>query len=548
MSVQNINLVLIKAVELLKQNNLIESKKIISELLKTHPKNFFALNIMGAIHDSSGEYQQALNSYNKAIEIKSDYSEAWSNKAMTLYKLKHFNEAIDHYSKVIELKSDNAETWYNRGLIYQELKKYELAIHDYNKAIELIPNYHQAWCNKGNILFALRDYSCALEYYNKALQIKPNYPEALSNKGNALHWLNRFDDALNCYDKAIQIKPDYVEAWSNKGNTLHELGRYDEAIKHYDKAISINPNYAQAYSNKSHTKLLTGDFEDGWKLFDYRWKKKIFQEYRHSQINLLTSLENISGKKILVWCEQGLGDVVHFSRYIKKLINLKAIITFEIQEDLKKFFDGHFDCEITSKTEKHLKFDFQIPLLSLPKLFKTNIFNIPQSNTIKINSKLTDSIKKKLSISSKKTNIGFAITGNPDHKHNKKRSIPINFFKPLLNFGNFFLIQKEITKTDINFITLNKEIIFVGNQINNFLDTASIVDSMDLIISVDTSLIHLAGILSKRSFLLLSSSPDWRWLLNRDDSPWYPSVRIIRQKSYGNWESVIDQLTKELEK
>ena len=322
---------------------------------------------------------------------------------------------------------------------------------------------------------------------------------------------------------------------------LNELKRFDEALFHYDQAIKLKPDFADAYFNKALTKLSLGNFDEGWNLYQYRWKT--IQKYRHSNYKLLENISNLKNKKILVWHEQGLGDTVMFSRYVPKLIDLGAIVIFEVQKDLVLFFKDQFNCEINNEVDPLEVFDFQVPLLDLPKLFNTSIKTIPfNTSYLRVQYKSKEEWKKKLQLSKNKFNVGISISGQPSHKKNFMRSLPLKIMEPLFQKGNFFIIQKELNDEDKEFLNNHKDINFLGNKINNFLDTAAFVANMDLIISVDTSLIHLAGALGKKSFLMLSYSPDWRWLLDQSKTPWYKNIKIFRQKSLGDWDFVINQI------
>jgi hypothetical protein len=260
---------------------------------------------------------------------------------------------------------------------------------------------------------------------------------------------------------------------------------------------------------------------------------------------LLTSLSDVAGKKILVWPEQGFGDILQFARYIPKLTHLGAHVDFEIQESLVSLFQNQYSCNVVAKGGAIDAVDFQVPLGSLPLLFKTNLDSIPADVPyIRVAPQKVQEWKNKLPLSKDKLNIGIACSGNInfDLKHGNKRPIPLEHFSELAKQHNLFLIQKEIRETD-QIALKNLEMIHpLGDLINSFEDTAAIVENMDLIISIDTSLVHLAGALGKKTIVLLSWCPDWRWLTERSSSPWYPSATLVRQTSVGDWGSVMEQV------
>ncbi len=526
-------------------------------------------------------YEEAEQSFKKSLKIIPNRESTLTNLAATLIKLQKINEAIDvclqlissnpqnieahltlglanhqqkkysialdHYSEAIHLDPNYAEAWSNKGITLTCLSRHEEALSDFDQAIHLKPDYAEAWSNRGATLTCLNRYDQALSDFDQAIRLKPDYVEALSNKGNSLTHLNRYDEALSQFDLAIRLKPGYAEAWSNKGTTLTYLNRYDEALLQFDQAIYLKPDFYDPYWNKSVIHLRLGNFNEGWNLYTYKWQMKDSEPYRYNKFPELKSLDNLKNKNILIWHEQGLGDTIQFSRYIKELKKLEAQITFEVQKPLLNLFASQSECITTSEIDNKSKFDFQAPLLTLPKLFNTNFDTIPKPINLHICQQRIERWKTLLKLSKEKPNIGIAVSGNPNHKNDLNRSIPLSTILPLLNFGKFFLIQKNITEIDEKILRQHKEITFLGNEINDFVDSASIVMNMDLVISVDTSLIHLAGSLNKKSYLMLPWCPEWRWLMNRSDSPWYPSIKIFRQKELCDWGSVINQIKSELE-
>jgi tetratricopeptide (TPR) repeat protein len=505
-----------------------------------------ALYYLGSSQLKLNQYEKAAQSFKQSIEKAGVFFEALHDLATTYGHLGKTQEALSYYIDCLKINQNSYELHFNIARTLDHLKRYDEALSHYDQAIQLNPNYAEAWSNKGVTLHDLKRYDEALSHFDQAIQLNPNYAEAWSNKGNTLKDLKRYDEALSHFDQAIQLNPNYAEAWSNKGVTLQDLKRYDEALSHFDQAIQLRADFFDSYWNKSLALLTLGNFKDGWGLYTYRWKRTNADKYRYSNINKLESLDNLTNKNILVWYEQGYGDTIQFSRYIPKLIDLGANVTFEVQKPLSRIFTEQKKLVVTSEIKNHSNFDFQLPLLSLPKLFNSDIGSIPNPLPIQIKSEDISIWKKKLNLSDRKLNIGLAISGNRNHKNDSNRSMRIDDISPLLDVGEFFLLQKEINQFDLDNLNKKMNLNFLGKQIDDFLDTASIIMNMDLIISVDTSLIHLAGSLNKQSYLMLPWCPEWRWLLDRPDSPWYPSVKIFRQKYFGDWNSVIEDIKYEL--
>jgi Flp pilus assembly protein TadD len=464
----------------------------------------------GLAYLKNDKFLEAELHFLRSLDLIPDRVSTLTNLSATQIKLKKFSDARIHSQKAISLDKSNSEAYLNLGLIYQEEK----------------------------------NFTSALEFFDLSLKLNPSYPEALSNQGATLNELKRYDEALASYDKAISLKPEYHEAWSNRGVTLSELKRYDEALASYDKSISLKPDYSDAYWNQALSHLVTGNFESGWKNYEYRWKKTKAEPMRHQEFPLLTDLNEISGKNVLVWSEQGYGDTIQFSRFIEKLIELKADVIFEVQEPLKELFQNSFlHPKVISQEESTGVIDFQIPLVSLPLLFSTNFDNIPSTNSyIRADEENLIFWRDKLNSKNKKMNIGVACSGNKNHLNDKNRSMDLRFFEPIADKVNLFLIQKDLREKDQDFLSQYPDIKFLGEEIKSFNDSASIIQAMDLIITVDTSLAHLSGALGKRTFILLPWNPEWRWLLDRQDSPWYLSAKLFRQPNRDNWEEVIKEV------
>jgi tetratricopeptide (TPR) repeat protein len=552
--IDDIDILIKKAYENLKNKDKDAAKSILKKVLSINPLSFDANHILGVILGSQGRHNEAKSFLKKATEIDQDNYFAQFNYAKSLVEIGDNEGAIFYNQNAVRIDPKNKQAWVNYGVNLKNLKFYIQSLDCFEKALTIDPNYLEALVSKSDVLILEKKYKEALLTLDKALLINSSNIdiELLAviwiNRGVAFLELNKFSEALFSFNQAIHVNPNDHEAWSNKGVLLKNLKKNKEAEYCYDQAIKLKPDYAEAYFNKAAEKLAIGDFENGWNLYKYRWRKKDFEKYRYPQFKELESIYNLKNKKILIWYEQGMGDTIQFSRYIPKLINLGAIITFEIQKDLVPFFRTQFDCEITEKIATNQHFEYQTPLLNLPGLFKTSLNTIFSNQAyLKVNEKVID-WKKKLNLEKNKLNIGVSISGNPNHKENHIRSIPLENIKSLFQKANFYIIQKELNFIDMEFLKKNSEINFMGEKIINFSDTAAIVENMDLIISIDTSLIHLAGAIGKRSFLLLPWVSEWRWLMDRDDSPWYETIKIIRQKSMGDWSYVINKIEDEISK
>ena len=513
----------------------------------------------GGILHNMKRYQEAIQAYDQAIKLNKNYAEAYCNKAFTLFTIELFDKAIVECNKALEIKKIFPEAWVNLAVSYIGLKKFELALEYCEKALAVSENFIEALNSKGLCLFNLKQYEEANKIFDKILEMKKDFPEAIENKANILHVLKKYDEALILYDKAIENKKDYYKVLNNKGLLLHALGHikdkkyFNLAKDCYDAAIKIKSDYADTYWNKSLNQLTLGEFEEGWKNYEYRFKLEN-SEPQFIEIPRLENLNNLINKRILIWSEQGLGDSIQFCRYIDKILDLGAKVTFDTSKALTTLMSRRFNCEINETGKGIIKnnFDFQVPLLSLPMLFNTNLNNIPFSGAyLKTSKDKDDEWFKKLKLTKQKLNIAITCAGNPKYVADSERSGNLEIFYPLLNKVNLFLVQKEIKKEDEIFLKKYPQINFIGKDIDNFDDLASVMQNMDLVISTDTSIPHLAGAIGKKVFILLGKITDWRWMLDTRVSPWYESATLLRKKfnpknNTTDWSSAFEEIIKEL--
>ena len=486
------------------------------------------------------------------MAIKPDYADALNNRGITLQELKRFDEALASYDRVLAIKPDYAEALNNRGNTLQELKRFDEALASYDRALAIKPDYAEAHSNRGNTLQELKRLDEALASYDRALAIKPDYAEALNNRGNSLQDLKRLNEALASYDRALAIKPDYAEAFNNRGNTLQELKRLDEALASYDRALAIKPDYADALNNRGITRLLSGHFQEGWVDYEWRWQTKDFSTRRPKLDAPDWQGEDIAGRSILVFTEQGMGDVIQFARFLPLLARRGAKVTFGPPANLIRLLRPlGTQIELVGSLKSGKTYDFQCALMSLPLWFGTDLNSIPaQIPYLKPEADLAARWSRRIGDQGFK--IGIAWQGNPVGKIDQGRSYPLSELVPLARMPGVRLIslqkyhgldQLGHLPSDVTVETLGDD--FDGGQ-DAFIDTAAVMSHLDLIITSDTSIAHLAGTLGRRTWVALQYVPDWRWLLDRDDSPWYPSLRLFRQETHGDWKGVFSRMEKKL--
>ena len=489
--------------------------------------------------------EAAIESYSRAIALKPDYAEAYSNRGAALVALKQFSTAIDSYDQAIACKPDYAQAYFNRGNAFRELKRPQAALESYDQAIALKKDYALAHNNRGSALRELGRFEAALESYDEAIAYKANYAKAHNNRGNALSDMRQFRAALESYDQAIAFRADYAEAYNNRGSALRDLLQPLAAITCYDKAIALQPDFAKAQLNRSLCLLQMGDFEHGWKSYEWRWKDEAMQKaVRQFSQPLWLGAEPLHGKTILLHAEQGFGDTLQFCRYVRLVSDLGARVILEVQAPLAGLLAGLDGvAQVVKRGEPLPAFDCHCPLLSLPLAFKTRLDNLPVC--ARYLAPLPDKLAQwtaRLGEQSK-PRVGLVWSGSATHKNDRNRSVRLSEWLKFLPEGlQYISLQKETRAIDKETLALNPHIAHFDDDIRDFSDTAALCSLVDVVVSVDTSVAHLACALGKPVWIALPLNPDWRWLLERGDSPWYPSATLYRQETAGDWEDVFRRM------
>ena len=537
-----LDLMLNQALQAMQNGNFSGAEIILKRVIQAHPTNLAALNILGLASASQSKHREAVEIFKKAVRINNKDPGLHYNLAKALLESGNDADAIQHHRKTSELAPKNPDAWLNYGKSLSNLGRHQEAIEKYDRALSNQPNFAEAFLNKGASLKELKKYQEALDCAEKALILNESLAEAWSNRGVALKELRRYQEAIESYEKAISIKPDFYEAWLNRGSALSEIKNYDQALESYNQAINIKPDFYNAHCNKAFIQLLMGDFENGWVNYEHRWGITKAEPYRHANIARLKDVQEVKDKKILVWGEQGHGDTIQFVRYIQALQDRGAKVTLEVQPSLKELLATSItNCEVICPGDSSQKYDYEIPLMSLGLLLKTNLSSIPNKTPyLRTSATKLEFWSKNLRLKNDQLNIGIACSGFIGEKHFDNRLIDLDKFQPFADSANIFLIQKDLRPTDIAYLASQKSIRYLGNEIDSFEDTAAIIELMDAIVTIDTSIAHLAGALNKKTYLLLAWNPDWRWLQDRSDTPWYPSVNLIRQKSINSWDGCLD--------
>ena len=537
----------------LQQKKLAESQAIFEQSLALDNKNVLTLHNYALLLEKLDRNDEAIAYLDSALALNNTYEDAYKHKANLLKKTRKLDACIETYQTAIQKITHSADLYFRLGNQLRDMKRDQEAFEAMTHATILDNNHAQAHNNLGNILIDLKRPADAVKHYQSALAINPKYANAHNNSANAYLALNQFENAVAACDAALAIDPALLTTLNNRANALQKLQRFDEALQAYDRVIQTHHGYSFAPLNKGLLCLLLGNYSEGWALYEARWaaapQPKLLEIFSKP---LWLGKESIAGKTVLLHAEQGYGDTIQFCRYaalvaakgVSKLyLNVPKLLFNLISESLSK---TPTTSAITVLTDGDTvpQFDFQCPLMSLPLAFNTQVNCIPADIPyLFANHLLVDKWHTRLNNKpAKKPKVGLVWSGSSAYSNDSNRSLALNLLAPLFSLDiEFHSLQKEIkTEDKAAFAALNLQ--SHQEYLTDFSETAALIHEMDLVISVDTSVAHLAGALGKPVWVLLPFSPDFRWLLNRDDSPWYPTAKLFRQRKTSDWESVVSQL------
>jgi tetratricopeptide (TPR) repeat protein len=540
-----------QALTLHRQGRLDEAGHLYARALQWQPRHFESLRLSGAIALQKEDFPQAVQFLAKAIQANARSAEAHYYLGYAQSRLDQPQAALASYEEAISLKPDFAFVHYDRANLLREMREPEAAVAGYLKAIALKPDYADAFNNCGLALLELEQYSAALAHYDQAVSMRPDFAEAHFNRGNVFLEMKELEAALAGYDHAISLKPDYVEAHLNRGTALNQLGRLDAALASFDQAIALRADAAELHVNRACTLLLSGNFESGW--IEYEWRKKtrdrppVFRD-RHFVQPLWLGDEPIAGRTILLYGEQGFGDTLQFCRYAELVATAGARVLLEVEKPLASLLANLKGVSQLLIAGSPLPdFDYHCPLLSLPLAFKTKLGSIPAPDRY-LGGDPTKIAKWQARLGQKKSpRIGLTWSGSPLHKNDRNRSIELAALIAHLPDGfQYVSLQKDVREQDRAALAASSSIFSCADDLTDFSETAALCECLDVVVSVDTSTAHLSGAIGARTWILLPRSPDWRWLMDREDTPWYLSARLYRQETPGDWNPVLRRVAKAL--
>jgi tetratricopeptide (TPR) repeat protein len=452
--------------------------------------------------------------------------------------------AEQHLLKILETQPKEWRALHQLGDMCLARGDHVQALSFIAAAMKANPGSADAKSNYGFILQKLERHEEALVYFNQALVVQPSNISALLNRGTSLHRLNRPDAALSSFDRVLALDPRNAKAHYNRANILHEQRRFDECLAAFAKAVALAPDYADAHFNEALTRLLLGDFEQGWKKYEWRWKT---ESQRHLSRDfgrpLWLGAESLAGKTILIHFEQGLGDSLQFARYLPRLAAMGAEVVIEVPPSLQPLLSRVPGVSrVIGREDQPPPFDVHCPIMSLPLAFNSSLEAIPAD--VPYLEVPPDHLSKWQSRLPPKRGLRVVVAwaGSATHKHDLRRSIPLAALQPLFDAGQgieWLAVQRDLREDDEACLAELPRVLQLGAKFEDFADTAAVLSLADLVITVDTAIAHLAGALARPVWILLQHSPDFRWLLDRDDSPWYPTARLFRQERSGDWDETI---------
>ncbi|HEX8957952.1 MAG TPA: tetratricopeptide repeat protein, partial [Burkholderiaceae bacterium] len=542
---------------------------------------------LGIALSAQQQLKEAVAAYDKALVLQPQAYGVHYNRAIALWQLNDLAGALAGYRAALAAKPDLAEARLRIGNILKQQERFDEAAAAYRDLLERVPAYAEAHCNLGLVLFAQGNLDGAEQAYRRALAEKPALCEAHVNLGNIYKEREQYEEAVSCYRTALGLEPDNLQVQCNLGaafmaqDRLHEamdifnavlmrdpsfaeahynrsialtvLGDLPASIEAYDRAIALRPDHAKAHYNSSYPRLLLGDLERGFACYQWRVRGGSSRHVaRYVDRPMLNDI-NVAGRTVLLHAEQGLGDAIQFSRYAAILGANGVRVVLELPRHLHRLFSSMDGIHaLHAQGEAPPPFDFHCPLMSLPALFGTTVETIPASAAY-LFAEEAASLRWRERLGNQGFKIGIAWQGNPNASAEKGRSAPLAAFAPLAALPGVRLIslQKTHGLDQLHTLPPGMQVETLGEDFDSgpdaFIDTAGVMMNLDLVVTVDTSIGHLAGALGRPTWIALQKIPHWVWMLERSDSPWYPSVRLFRQTGRGDWSGPFAAMAQEIQ-
>ena len=555
-----------------------EAAGLIGRSLARAPDNPGAHNNLALALMQLGRNAEAVASCDRAVALRPEHVGALSNRGIALRALGRPAEAAASQRRALVLRPDLPEAHMNLGLALADLGQAAEALACHERALALRPEFAEALCNQGVALLALERFAEALASLDQAAALRPDLADIHCNRGNALRKLERLEEALASYDRALALRPDYAEALANRALVLVERDQPDLALESVERALALDPAMAEAHATRaaalrdlgrfaeareSHAQALqlapgngrfalylavsclrVGRLVEGWHHYERRWDGEDFYIWKRTFPQPRWRGETLAGQTLLVHADQGFGDAIQFSRYLPLLAGSGRLgtgrVVFEVHPALRSLLaDIPGPAQVLATRDALPPFDVHCALADLPGIFATDLAGVPPVHTLRPEPERARAWAARMPQDGR-LRVGLAWSGSRDHKEDRARTMNLALLRPLAGCGAAFqVVHKDVRETDFAELAGFPDLVHLSAGFGDFADTAAALSQLDLVISVDTSVAHLAATLGRPTWIMLPYVPDWRWLLDREDSPWYPAIRLFRQRRRGDWAEVV---------
>jgi tetratricopeptide (TPR) repeat protein len=522
----------------------------ITRAIRLDPKPQY-LASLGNTLQRQGRHDDAVKAFDKAVQLKPDDADLWKDLGGALAEFKRVDEAVLSFQHALKLKPDHWDAAYRCGFLLRKMDRPQEALGYFDLVNRLMPNHHVVLEMRALALHSLKRYEEALADNKAAYKLNPGKADTSNNIGAALQFLRRDEEALPWFDRALALQPDHVVAFINKASSLQQLGRLDDAIAIYDHVKTIDPGNAEPEWNTSLIQMLTGDFEAGWVGREARWRRTNPGVYpKFSEPRWFGGTE-VAGKTIVICADEGLGDTIQFARYVPMVAALGARVILVVDPPAQALLSGMPDVLQCLRKDIDVlpPFDLHCPMSGLPLAFATRLDTIPTGSAYlpPLPAGRVKAWQDRLGPHDK-LRVGMVWSGNPVHSNDHNRSTSLQTFARLFDLdATFVSLQKDLRPGDQAALRQHSGIIDPTAGLTDFVETAALLSCLDVVVTVDTSVAHLAAALGRPTWILLPYDPDYRWLLGRDDSPWYPTARLFRQTKTRDYAEVLDRVRSELE-
>jgi tetratricopeptide (TPR) repeat protein len=522
-----------------------------SRAIRREPKSVYLADL-GAALAKQGRMDEAVKAADMAVQLTPDDADLWRHIGNVLIDAERRADALLCFQHALKLDPRQWETAYKAGHLLYDMGRFEEALSHLERSVEQRPDSAPTLHMRALVLKSLNRLDEALANSVRAIELDPINADACSNMAKILQGLGRNEEALSWYDRSLAIGPNIASTVTSRAKLLGELGRLDEAMKEYERVLVIEPSQAAAAWNLSLLQMLTGNFEAGWQGREARWRiPNLAAGYPKMSTPIWLGDEPVAGKTIFICADEGLGDTIQFARYVPMLAARGARIILAVEKILCPLLSGMAGvAECLPKAAETVlpPFDLHCPLDSLPRAFGTRPDTIPAEKAY-LPPPAADRVRAWESRlgAHDRMRVGLVWSGNPKHGNDRNRSMPLETLARVLDIdATFISLQKDPRPADEELLRERMDIVDVSADLADFAETAALISCLDLVIAVDTSVAHLSAALGCPTWILLPHVPDYRWLLDREDSPWYPTVRLFRQTDSREYDSVVDRVRSDL--